>query len=155
VVRTPAGWARVRQTVGVGVLTAKLPFPRGVTPISSRVIRAVALGPDASPATIAFCQDLFYEARPDVRAACGATMSRMDLHEAVARLDVPTVVVAGERDLITPPVHAKRIAATLPQLAAYVEVPGAGHMAVLEVPDAVTSAIAAVAVRPAETLRTS
>ena len=45
-------------------------------------------------------------------------MSEMDLHHALARLTVPTLVIAGENDRLTPPSHARRIAEMLPALRA-------------------------------------
>ena len=54
---------------------------------------------------------------PDVRAKIGIAMSEMDLHDAVPRLTVPTIVIAGADDRLTPPSHARRIAENLPHLA--------------------------------------
>ena len=52
----------------------------------------------------------------DVRANIGIAMSEMDLHHALPRLTVPTIVIAGADDRLTPPSHARRIAEMLPQL---------------------------------------
>lgn len=48
-------------------------------------------------------------------------------------VDTPTLVVVGSRDTLTPPRHAKRIAAALPD-AELVVLPGAGHQVMLERP---------------------
>jgi pimeloyl-ACP methyl ester carboxylesterase len=68
---------------------------------------------------------------PDVRAACGLAMADMDLRHAVARLTVPTLVVAGAEDKLTPPSHARRIADALPRLVRLIELPATGHMSPL------------------------
>ena len=54
------------------------------------------------------------------------------------RLTVPTIVLAGARDRLTPPSHARRIAGMLPQLVRLIVLPDTGHMAPLERPDEVT-----------------
>ena len=51
---------------------------------------------------------------PDARASIGIAMSEMDLRDALSCLTVPTVVIAGEDDRLTPPSHARRIAEMLP-----------------------------------------
>jgi pimeloyl-ACP methyl ester carboxylesterase len=67
---------------------------------------------------------------------------RPDRTEALARMNVPALVVVGADDEITPPAEARRIASALPQ-AKLVEVPRAGHMAPLENPEAVNQAVLA------------
>jgi len=61
-------------------------------------------------------------------------------HDKLKALDVlcgvETVVVCGERDLVTPPRNSEVIAAALPS-ARSVVVAGAGHMVMLERPDVV------------------
>ena len=47
---------------------------------------------------------------PDARAKIGIAMSDMDLHHALPHLTVPTIVIAGADDRLTPPSHARRIA---------------------------------------------
>ena len=69
----------------------------------------------------------------------------MDLWHAVASLTVPTLVVAGDRDRLTPSAHARRIADALPDLVGLVVLADTGHMSPLERPrelaDAVTRLI--------------
>ena len=145
VLRTPRRLGRVKAAVGRRMLSASAPLPRRSTPISHRAIRYVTLSRSASPAAVAFCEEIVLACRNDVRAACGGTLSALDLREAVAHLDVPTVVLAGERDKLTPPVHARWMAETLPQVVELVEIPGAGHMLPVEAPGIVSSAIAQLA----------
>lgn len=145
IIRTPAPLGRVKGTLGRALLSASAPMPKQSTPITYRAVKHIALSPSASPATVAFSEDLVLESRRDVRAACGSTLTKLDLRQAVASLDVPTLVLAGERDRLTPPVHARRLAEDLPRLAGLVEVPDAGHMLPLEAPDVVTGRIAELA----------
>ena len=59
------------------------------------------------------------------------------VHDALDRLadvDVPTLVVSGTDDRLTPAPHAEALAKTIPS-ARLSWIPGAGHMAYLEAPD--------------------
>jgi pimeloyl-ACP methyl ester carboxylesterase len=55
-------------------------------------------------------------------------------------IGIPTLVLCGAEDAISPPAEMRTIAAAIPQ-AQYVEIPGAGHMAPLERPGEVNRAI--------------
>lgn len=141
VVRLPSGINRGKRVLGRAFLAAPAPLPAQPTPISHRLVRYVALSPSASPAQVAFSESMILQTRAQARARAGASMSRLDLKHAVERLTVPTLVLAGERDRLTPPVHAKRLAESLPELAELVEVPAVGHMAPLEDHEAVDAAL--------------
>lgn len=54
--------------------------------------------------------------------------------------DIPTVIICGDADRITPLVLSEFIAQALPR-AELVVIPGAGHMAILEEPDQVSQAL--------------
>jgi pimeloyl-ACP methyl ester carboxylesterase len=125
----------VADTVGVRALRSRLPVPSRTTPVSARVTRAVACGDEPSPSAVALTEQLFLDCPADVRSAFGATLSDLDLADAVEHLRLPTTVVTGTADRLTPPVHAERLAAALPH-AELVELEGAGHQAPLEEPEA-------------------
>ncbi|HEV2810328.1 MAG TPA: alpha/beta hydrolase [Acidimicrobiales bacterium] len=127
----PAALTALRSTIGERVLASPLPVPASTNPLLTRLVRAVALGPAASPAQVAFCTELFLETPTDVRAAFGATLSTFDLARGLPALSVPTVVLAGEHDRLTPPVHGSAIKAEVPG-ATLVEMAGVGHMAPIE-----------------------
>jgi pimeloyl-ACP methyl ester carboxylesterase len=65
----------------------------------------------------------------------------MDLRPALARLTVPTLVMAGADDRLTPPSHARQIAAALPNLTALIILPETGHMGPLERPEEFSAAL--------------
>jgi pimeloyl-ACP methyl ester carboxylesterase len=117
-----------------GFLGARAPLPRFSTPLSHAAIRYAAFGPGASPAQVAFYERMLVATPPSVRADVGIAMSRMDLYHALANLTVPTAVIAGEKDRLTPPSHARRIAEMLPQPHSLTILPGTGHMGPLERP---------------------
>ena len=119
----------------------RVPLPRASTPITHAVIRYVAFGPDSSPALVAFYERMLAACPPDVRAAAGLAMQTMELHHVLPDLNVPTLVMAGELDRLTPLSHARRIAEQVPNLAALIELPGTGHMGPLERPVEVAAAL--------------
>ncbi|MBV8219668.1 MAG: alpha/beta fold hydrolase [Solirubrobacterales bacterium] len=124
-----------------GFLGNRAPLPRYSTPLSYAAVRHIAFGRHASPAQIAFFERMLVTCPPDVRAKIGIAMSEMDLHEAVPRLTVPTTVLVGADDRLTPPSHSRRIAENLPQLEALIVLPETGHMTPLERPEQVTAAL--------------
>lgn len=140
VVRVPGALGAVRAAVGRALLSADREIPPA-TPISRRLVRYVALSGAASPAQVELTQRLVLDCRRQVRAGCGRTLSTLDLRDAIARLHVPTLVLASERDRLTPPSHARRLAAALPDLHEHVELPRAGHMGPLESPHEVNAAL--------------
>jgi pimeloyl-ACP methyl ester carboxylesterase len=124
-----------------GFLGSRAPLPRISTPISHTLIRYVAFGPAATPAKVAFYERMLIDCPPDVRSQTGLAMMHIDLLHVLGDLTVPTLVMAGELDRLTPPAHARRIAAELPNLQALIELPDTGHMGPLERPAEVSDAL--------------
>jgi len=122
-------------------LGSHAPIP-SFSPLLATVIRYVAFGPTATAAQVAFYERMLIACPPDVRAACGIAMSEMDLWYAVARLTVPTLVVAGADDRLTPQAYARRIAETLPDPAGLLVLEDTGHMLPLERPEELSAALA-------------
>jgi pimeloyl-ACP methyl ester carboxylesterase len=69
-------------------------------------------------------------------------LTDVELYEELPRLTVPTIVLAGAGDRLTPPSHAERIAQELPQLRKLIVLPHTGHMAPLERHREVSEALA-------------
>jgi pimeloyl-ACP methyl ester carboxylesterase len=126
-----------------GFMANPLPLPPLSTPISTGAIRYAAFGPDAKLAHVALYERMLIACPPRVRAAAGLMMASMDLSEAVSRITVPTLVVAGDRDLLTPETHARKIADALPDLDRLLILERTGHMGPLERPAEIVEAIAA------------
>jgi pimeloyl-ACP methyl ester carboxylesterase len=119
----------------------RLPLPRFSSPLTYAALRYIAFGPGASPALVAFGERMMVSCATDVRAAVGLALADMELHHAVARLTVPTLVMAGAKDRLTPSSHARRVAEELPQLHRLIELPETGHMGPLERPAEVANAL--------------
>lgn len=67
-----------------------------------------------------------------------AIMGRPDSRPGLAAITVPTLVLVGEEDQITPPAEAIEIAGGIGENAKLVVVPGCGHLSTLEAPEAAT-----------------
>jgi pimeloyl-ACP methyl ester carboxylesterase len=136
----------LNRTVAVrGFLGSRAPLPRFSTPLTAAAIRYVAFGPAATPAQIAFYERMLIASPPDARAHIGIALSEIELYDALPRLTVPSIVIAGGSDRLTPPSHAKRIAEMLPQLEGLTVLPDTGHMAPLERHREVTELLAQLA----------
>jgi pimeloyl-ACP methyl ester carboxylesterase len=111
------------------------------SPVSQALIRYAAFGPSATDGDVAFYERMLIDCPADVRAACGVALSDLDLWSAVAGLTVPTLVVAGDRDRLTPPEHGRRIAEALPHPAGLIVLEQTGHMSPLERPRELAEAV--------------
>jgi 3-oxoadipate enol-lactonase len=76
-----------------------------------------------------------------VIGAARAMMARVDSTPTLGTISVPTLVLVGDEDTLTPVTDAIALAAAIPG-ARLVTVPGAGHLAPLEQPAVVNAAIA-------------
>lgn len=102
-----------------------------------------------SPLTLADRPDLVERTRsmmcdapsPGVVGALGAMRDRADSTAVLAQLDMPTLVLVGEDDQLTPPSMARLMASGI-QGGQYREVGRAGHLLPLEQPEATTAIIA-------------
>ncbi|MHB8695470.1 MAG: alpha/beta fold hydrolase, partial [Solirubrobacteraceae bacterium] len=110
----PLAAALSRTPVPRAMLAAPGGVPRFSTPLSSAMVRYTAFGPTATPAQIAFYERMLIACPADVRSLVAMAISDMDIDHALPRLTIPTLVMAGANDRLTPPVHAQRMADVLP-----------------------------------------
>lgn len=78
--------------------------------------------------------------RAGVAAALRGMAERPDFTAELSKIDVPTLIICGEEDAIAPVAEMKSIAEAIPT-AKFVAIQNAGHMAPLEKPDEVNTAI--------------
>jgi pimeloyl-ACP methyl ester carboxylesterase len=119
--------------------------------LTSAIYRKYSFGMEqVDPAVERFAQRMLEATPIDVVAEF---FPAFDLHEKVAALaafrQIPVLVLAGTRDLLTPPVHSEAIAAELPD-AELLVVEGAGHLVMLECPDLVNGRLAVLLERAAQ-----
>jgi 3-oxoadipate enol-lactonase len=75
-----------------------------------------------------------------IAAAQRGMAARPDMTSYLARIDVPTLIVVGAADAISPPQEMRQIAGAIPN-AQYIEIPASGHMTTMANPEAVNQAI--------------
>lgn len=75
-----------------------------------------------------------------IAAAHRGMAIRPDLTSEITGITVPTLVICGEHDAISPPAEMKAFAELLPN-SRFVLIPNAGHMAPMENPSAVNAAM--------------
>jgi pimeloyl-ACP methyl ester carboxylesterase len=116
---------RLFERPGTGRLLVRSTFGRGAHPHHVEVTRA----------------DFVATPQP-VRAEFVASIQAMDLRDGVAKIDVPTTILVGSRDTLTPVPLSRALARTIP--GSHLEVlAGLGHMLPYEAPDTVAEAILA------------
>ncbi|MBI2260592.1 MAG: alpha/beta fold hydrolase [Caulobacterales bacterium] len=71
-----------------------------------------------------------------------AIIGRIDSRPHLGDIEVPTLVLVGDQDGVTPPERAEELATAIPGAALEI-VRGAGHLSTLEQPDAVNAALSA------------
>ncbi len=102
--------------------------------LSGVVARVTQFGPDAPAHVVDHVVALAQRTGSEVWTETLPELMDMDLRHAVPRIRVPTLVMVGEHDRVTPPAAAIELAGALPDGRLSV-VHGAGHIPMLERPD--------------------
>jgi 3-oxoadipate enol-lactonase len=96
---------------------------------------------ERQPQMVAATQQVMLRTDPQgIAAALRGMAARPDSTGLLGDVDVPTLVIVGQEDAISPPDEMRSMAAAIPQ-AQFIDVPSAGHMAPLENAAAVSGAI--------------
>jgi 3-oxoadipate enol-lactonase len=117
--------------------------PRDLWDERIATVRAEGIDPMVEPALERWLPEATRRARPDLEdhlramvastpaegyAGCCEAIRDMDLRERLARIEAPTLVVAGSEDPSTPAEKVRMIASAV-RGASYVELDGAAHIA--------------------------
>jgi pimeloyl-ACP methyl ester carboxylesterase len=118
--------------LGRGGLSGRIVFPP-VAPVRWVFARQI-MSLTADPEAIEFGMNIVRSCRSWVRSEFGRLLAEMDLGDAARHLAVPTTVVAGTADDMTPAVHAEQIAEWLGEAGnlARFELLPTGHLGNLE-----------------------
>lgn len=142
--RAPA-WLRAQVLLATGSRLKVLPvlFERidDDWPAAVAIVIGGLFGPHADAALIETQRSRYLELSPALLRADLRACDRFDAGARLGALRLPTLVVSGECDVMTPPKYGRALAATIPG-AQHVEISGAGHLLMLERPAAVRAAFA-------------
>ncbi|WP_329038197.1 alpha/beta hydrolase [Streptomyces sp. NBC_00178] len=131
-----AGALRTRITAAV--LGARAPLGP-VTAVSKVILKYATMGRGSAPERVDACARIVHACPRAVRVAWGHVLAELDLEAGVRELLLPTAVIAGADDRLTPPVHARAIEVALPHSLGLTVLTGMGHMTPMEAPEAVTA----------------
>ncbi|MEU3732681.1 alpha/beta hydrolase [Streptomyces sp. NPDC033538] len=140
----PLGEGRVRTWLTRRILGSRAPLGP-VTPLARRILKYGTMGPGSAPHMVDACARVVHACPRGVRHAWSQVLDLLDLDHGVRELRMPVEVVVGTADRMTPPVHARSLAAALPNCVGLTELVGLGHMTPVEAPDLVTGKIRALA----------
>ncbi|SEG34923.1 Pimeloyl-ACP methyl ester carboxylesterase [Actinacidiphila yanglinensis] len=140
--RLSARW--LRRAFHRQLLVSRLPLGP-VTPVAKAALKYGVMSPGSTAEQVAFCARIVHACKARQRSAWGKVLAVLDLDAELAALTVPTGVLVGTVDKLTPKVHAHRMAAALPHCTGLTELPGRGHMTPVEDTPAVEAAIRALA----------
>ncbi|MGC0365517.1 pimeloyl-ACP methyl ester carboxylesterase [Rhodococcus sp. 27YEA15] len=129
----PSGFPRVPVPVGRAILASPVPLVYPGT--MAKAVRYVSMSPNATPGEVQFCEKIMRECEPRVRGGWGAALSTLDIREGLDNLNVPTTVLVGALDRLTPQVQARKLAQVLDDagnLERLIVLPGVGHMSSIE-----------------------
>ncbi len=101
-------------------------------------VRAMGVGPKALPSIVEFIDGMLAETPTEVWASLLPSLLALDVSEVLDVLDVPTLVMFGTHDRLTPPGAAERMAKAIKGAELSV-VQDAGHMSMLERPQVVNA----------------
>ncbi|MFD8306092.1 alpha/beta fold hydrolase [Streptomyces sp. NPDC059690] len=131
---------RLRTWLTRNILGARAPLGP-VTPLARRILKYGTMGPGSAPHMVEACARIVHACPRKVRHAWSNVLDLLDLDHGVRELRVPTAVVHGTADRLTPPVHARALVAALPNCVDSTELPGLGHMTPVEAPELVSGRI--------------
>ena len=117
----------------------------GLNPLLERSVKKLMFSPtslrDRLPLVRRWREDVERHHRHQLSHAIDAVTGRADFDlSRIAHHGIPTLILVGEDDVSTPPVHSRAIAQAMPG-SKLVVVPQAGHLSALERPDWVADVV--------------
>lgn len=98
------------------------------------LLARIAFGRHAQPSHVELTRQMILACSAETRRDAPAALIDLDLTDDLERIALPTLVVCGSADVLTPLAESRRIAQRIPGARLEV-VEGAGHMIMLERPD--------------------
>lgn len=122
-------------------LLLKLSTP-ATTPTAIENIIKWSYAPGMDQKVLAKMQEQLLEVRSAVLYGDYLACNNFDLTDHISTIQVPTLIICGEMDKMTPIYLSKQLQSLIPNNKIHL-IPDAGHMVMLEKPDAVASAVQA------------
>ncbi len=143
-----AGLVNVVQRVATaGMRSPRLRYGWPDTPATALVVRA-AFGRAPSGEAVEAVRRMLSEVEPRTAAEAGRAIAEHDVRDDLGHVDLPSMVVVGDADLLTPIAHARGVAECVPGSDLRV-LPGVGHQVMQEAPAELTALIDELAERTA------
>ncbi|MGW1542596.1 alpha/beta fold hydrolase [Streptomyces sp. NPDC002309] len=136
----PMRAGRLRTWLTGHVLGSRAPLGP-VTPPARRLLKYATMGAGSAPHMVEACARIVHACPRGVRHSWSRVLAELALDHGAGQLRVPTEVVVGTEDRLTPPVHSRALVAALPRCVGLTELPGLGHMTPVEAPELVTGRI--------------
>ena len=111
------------------------------SPLGHALLRGT-VGHHVHRSHLVLTRDLLLGTTPQARSGFLTAMQAMDLRDGIASIGIPTTVLVGTRDTLTPPARASELVDAIPG-AKLLTLDGYGHMLPLEAPDQVADALLA------------
>jgi pimeloyl-ACP methyl ester carboxylesterase len=132
------------QVAGLGLISTSthIEFPAGILdqaaqpasfPLVVKTLMQRTFSPAANPKLVRDAAHRLAESRPSLLYGDLMACAAFDAHDRLDKINVPTLVMAGNDDLITPPACARALAVGLAGARLKI-IPDAGHMVQLEQP---------------------
>ena len=130
---------RALEACAMAVASRMPPIPAGRL-VTTRGQRRLLFGADADPPQVQLTRDMVASTPLPTLGRFFGALGEHDESEALAQLaGIPTVVLVGDRDKLTPPRHGQRLVELVPHAELRI-LPGRGHMLMYEATDEVVDA---------------
>lgn len=133
---TPFGSRSTRTKARLEKMTKRSPDAQWLwdSPNLGFLTARVGFGKDPRPSHVELVRRMMSECPPETRRDAPRVLVGLDLTKDLPKVDVPTLVIGGTADVLTPPFEAKRMAKLIPN-ARLELMRGGGHMLMLEQTD--------------------
>jgi pimeloyl-ACP methyl ester carboxylesterase len=142
-VDTSPGFATASEEAKRDFLARRLePLEKGLTPadIAPGLVEVLVAKSAAAAVRAQLHASLSALRKEPYKQALHATVTT-DFRPILPKITVPTLVIVGEEDIVTPPSASEFLAKNIPG-ASLVQIPGAGHLTNIEKPEAFNAALA-------------
>jgi pimeloyl-ACP methyl ester carboxylesterase len=132
-VRAPLGSHSTRTKRRIEQLTNRVPDMSWMwsSPNLGFLMARLGFGRDPQPSHVELVRQMLRDCPPETRLAAPRALMGLDLVADLPNIELPTLVIVGTGDILTPPAQARLITKLIP--GARLEVfPGGGHMLMLE-----------------------